>query len=72
MYPTPNSLTYGGEPGELKHLSTREEKKETSISKVAASEMEGASNQHACMLSYGLQKVTSMLVEWFGKASQRG
>ena len=34
------SITYGGEPGELKHLSSREEKKETSISKVAASEME--------------------------------
>ena len=30
------------EPGELKHLSTRRKKKENSISKVAASEMEGA------------------------------
>ena len=34
------SITYGGEPPELKHLSRGEEKKENSISKVAASEME--------------------------------
>ena len=33
------SITYGGEPGELKHLSSRR-KERTSISKVAASEME--------------------------------
>ena len=31
-----------GEPGELKHLSTRRKRKKTSISKVAASEMERA------------------------------
>ena len=34
------SITYGGEPGELKHLSSRRKRKKTSISKVAASEME--------------------------------
>ncbi len=38
------SITYGREPGELKHLSSRRNRetrlKETSISKVAASEME--------------------------------
>ena len=36
------SITYGREPGELKHLSSRKEEKETSISRVAASETERA------------------------------
>ena len=36
------SITYGREPGELKHLSSRRKRKKTSISKVAASEMERA------------------------------
>ena len=34
------SITYGREPGELKHLSSRRKRKKKSISKVAASEME--------------------------------
>ena len=34
------SITYGGEPGELKHLSSRRKRKQHVISKVAASEME--------------------------------
>ena len=34
------SITYGREPGELKHLSSRGERERKSISKVAASEME--------------------------------
>ena len=34
------SITYGREPGELKHLSSRRKRKKNSISKVAASEME--------------------------------
>ena len=33
-------ITYGREPGELKHLSSRRKRKKKSISKVAASEME--------------------------------
>ena len=36
------SITYGREPGELKHLSSRRKRKKKSISKVAASEMERA------------------------------
>ena len=36
------SIGYGGEPGELKHLSSRRKRKQNVISKVAASEMEGA------------------------------
>ena len=34
------SITYGREPGELKHLSSRRKRKQHVISKVAASEME--------------------------------
>ena len=37
-----NEIASCGEPGELKHLSTRRKRKKTSISRVAASEMEGA------------------------------
>ena len=33
------SIAYGGEPGELKHLSSRRKRKTQSIAKVAASEM---------------------------------
>ena len=36
------SIAACGEPGELKHLSTRRKRKKISISRVAASEMEGA------------------------------
>ena len=36
------SIVIRREPGELKHLSSRRKRKKKSISKVAASEMEGA------------------------------
>ena len=36
------SIVYGGEPGELKHLSSRRKRKQHVISKVAASEIERA------------------------------
>ena len=36
------SIGHGGEPGELKHLSSRRKRKKHSISRVAASEMERA------------------------------
>ena len=36
------SIGHGGEPGELKHLSSRRKRKKHSISIVAASEMERA------------------------------
>ena len=43
------SITYGGEPGELKHLSSRRKRKQHVISKVAASEMErGQTGVRAC------------------------
>ena len=40
--PRAESIGARGEPGELKHLSSRRKRKKTSISRVAASEMEGA------------------------------
>ena len=39
------SIGAGREPGELKHLSSRRKRKKTSISKVAASEMERAQTE---------------------------
>ena len=43
------SITYGGEPGELKHLSSQRKRKQHVISKVAASEMErGQTGVRAC------------------------
>ena len=40
--PYDESIVIRREPGELKHLSSRRKRKKTSISKVAASEMERA------------------------------
>ena len=40
--PCNESIVVRREPGELKHLSSRRKRKKTSISKVAASEMERA------------------------------
>ena len=40
--PYNESIVIRREPGELKHLSSRRKRKKTSISKVAASEMERA------------------------------
>ena len=43
------SIVIQREPGELKHLSSRRRRKKTSISKVAASEMERAqTDMRAC------------------------
>ena len=43
------SIVIRREPGELKHLSSRRKRKKTSISKVAASEMERAqTDMRAC------------------------
>ena len=43
------SITYGREPGELKHLSSQRKRKQHVISKVAASEMErGQTGVRAC------------------------
>ena len=59
------SITYGREPGELKHLSSRRKRKQHVISKVAASEMERA--QTGMRASRGSDRgIDSMsLAEWF-------
>ena len=52
------SITYGREPGELKHLSSRRKRKKKSISKVAASEMERAKTGARAFRGYGPQQVS--------------
>ena len=65
MYPYMNQIVYGGEPGELKHLSSRRKRKQNVISKVAASEMERAQTSvRACWGSDRTIDSTS-LAEWF-------
>ena len=66
------SITYGREPGELKHLSSRRKRKQHVISKVAASEMErGQTGVRACRGSdRGIDPKD--LTERPGKAGQRG
>ena len=52
------------EPGELKHLSSRRKRKQHVISKVAASEMEGAQTGMRAFRGYGPQQVTRKIEEW--------
>ena len=60
------SITYGREPGELKHLSSRRKRKQHVISKVAASEMErGQTGVRACRGSdRGIDSVSLMERFW--------
>ena len=59
------SIAMRGEPGELKHLSSRRKRKQHVISKVAASEMERAQTSvRACWGSDRGIDSTS-LAEWF-------
>ena len=59
-------ITLGGEPGELKHLSSRRKRKQHVISKVAASEMErGQTGVRACRGSdRGIDSVNLMERFW--------
>ena len=59
------SITYGREPGELKHLSSRRKRKQHVIPKVAASEMERA--QTGVRALRGSDRVidSASLAEWF-------
>ena len=65
------SITYGREPGELKHLSSRRKRKQHVISKVAASEMERA--QTGMRASRGSDRtIDSMsLAEWFWESQPK-
>ena len=61
------SIGAGREPGELKHLSSRRKRKKTSISKVAASEMERA--QTGMRAFRGSDRIIDlpMIAEWSWK-----
>ena len=65
MYPYMNQIVYGGEPGELKHLSSRRKRKQNVISKVAASEMERAQTVVRAPRGCGLHKVLESIAEQF-------
>ena len=62
---TAQSITCGREPGELKHLSSRRKRKQHVISRVAASEMEGA--QTGVRALRGSDRIidSASLAEWF-------
>ena len=47
------SITYGGEPGELKHLSSRRKRKQHVILEVAASETGRAQTSVRALLGFG-------------------
>ena len=57
-----------GEPGELKHLSTRRKRKKQSIPKVAASEMGRAQTGVRAHRGLGLQRARRMIGERFWKS----
>ncbi len=68
--PIHESIVYGREPGELKHLSSRRKRKkkhfskEKSILKVAASEMEGAQTGARAPRGLGPHKLVAESAEW--------
>ena len=61
-----------GEPGELKHLSTRRKRKQIVIPKVVASEIGVAQTSPIMELGYGLQYVSGWIVEltWKGRTKK--
>ena len=59
------SITVCGEPGELKHLSSRRKRKQHVISKVAASEMERAQTRVRAPWGSDRGIDSSSLAEWF-------
>ena len=59
------SITYGREPGELKHLSTPRRRKKPRFPKVAASEMERAQTVVRAPRGCGLHKVLESIAEQF-------
>ena len=59
------SITYGGEPGELKHLSSRRKRKQHVISKVAASEMERAQTGVRALRGSDRGIDSLKVAEWF-------
>ena len=58
------SIVIRREPGELKHLSSRRKRKKTSISKVAASEMERAQTGMRAFRGSDCIYDSTILAEW--------
>ena len=58
------SIVIRREPGELKHLSSRRKRKKTSISKVAASEMERAQTDMRACRGSDCKRNLPKIVEW--------
>ena len=48
------SIGYGGEPGELKHLSSRRKRKKEFDSGSSGERTRKSPNRHACMAGFGL------------------
>ena len=48
------SITYGREPGELKHLSSRRKRKKEFDSGSSGERTRKSPNRHACMAGFGL------------------
>ena len=61
------SIVIRREPGELKHLSNRRKRKKTSISKVAASEMERAQTEVRALRGSDCRRNLRRIVEWSWK-----
>ena len=66
------SITYGGEPGELKHLSSRRKRKQHVILEVAASETGRAQTGVRALRGSDRGIDPKDLTERPGKAGQRG
>ena len=65
--PCTESICVRREPGELKHLSNRRKRKKTSISKVAASEMERAQTGMRAFRGSDCINDSLILAEWSWK-----
>ena len=65
------SIVIRREPGELKHLSSRRKRKKTSISKVAASEMERAQTDMRACRGSDCERNLTKIVEWPWKDQQK-
>ena len=59
------SITYGGEPGELKHLSSRRKRKQHVIPEVAASETGRAQTGMRASRGSDRRIDSRVLAEWF-------
>ena len=65
------SIVYGREPGELKHLSSQRKRKKK-FDFQSSGERNGKSlNRSACIPGFGLRHVSNRIMELSGKSDQR-